>query len=552
VELRPFFKQLFLVLSFVSAVPLFSHAEDWSGDAIATEQQYKATQWKADESDRYVGDFVEERKLENLRYPTAYVPARQKVQDEIIQDVVRSGKISAKPRIIFTAGAYGAGKSTVLDALERTGYYDGKTFLRIDPDAIKEKIPEYAHLKAVNPSMAPTLVHRESTYIADLAFERALAQGKDVILDSSLKDTDHYRALIERIRKIYPHYQIEIVAVEASRNRVLQAYEERAQKTGRVIPADQIDESIEKSMASVDALTNDVDRVLKISNENTVPMLKEIRVNGKRIRRNIQLFGNSHSRNTLAHAIPKRMRVSTIANPFKVATFDLDWTMVSSLFEKPDQPDWKVVYVDGQYYRASDRVDEVLKRIHENPSMKIAFWSKGSRSRNLQLLQQLKPPTWNGKSLYDVGELIFSKEDLVNGQKILSKVSKNHSNVVLIDDQLENIVGSKGKGIFLGKTYNVYETEKDVMAALKAKTDDPRYIPENLLEWRRDRNRMAGVYEILERANAESKKTGEAFSTLVERFAAEPRGPYVEAGLRRLNGRGGSDSCLGQVLKNAF
>ena len=119
-------------------------------------------------------------------------------------------------------------------------------FIKIDPDMIKGELPELSGYMRSDPESAATKVHRESTMMSDVLFEHALMDSLPMLVDGSLRDVEWYRGLFRRIRNEYPKYRIAIVHVNASRDTIYQRADSRAELTGRVVPRELLDMSIEQ------------------------------------------------------------------------------------------------------------------------------------------------------------------------------------------------------------------------------------------------------------------------------------------------------------------
>jgi hypothetical protein len=182
----------------------------------------------------------------------------------------------AKPRkrpwIVFTAGPMGVGKGYVLTKLHRAGVFPAGAFLKIDPDMIKGELPEMAGYLRANRDTAATKLHRESTQMADVLFEHALQRNMPVLVDGSLRDVAWYRQLFDRIHGDFPDYRIAIVHVTADRGVVHRRAADRAEKSGRAVPAELIDRSIEQVPESVRALSKLADAVYTIANNDGKPL----------------------------------------------------------------------------------------------------------------------------------------------------------------------------------------------------------------------------------------------------------------------------------------
>lgn len=144
------------------------------------------------------------------RHPAA---KRQILQDAILSQVMQSEKESApaaaaaadkRPWLVFSAGPMGVGKSYALSKLHSVGYFPLDQFIKVDPDMLKSEIPEFPGYMEENPDSAATLLHGESTQMADILFYHTLDNHCNVLVDGSLRDVDWYSSLIqETIRTNY-------------------------------------------------------------------------------------------------------------------------------------------------------------------------------------------------------------------------------------------------------------------------------------------------------------------------------------------------------------
>lgn len=105
---------------------------------------------------------------------------------EVVHHGCKSAKLSPRrPFIVFMAGGMGVGKSYVLRWAYNKGYFDTSRYVMVDPDRLKCMLPEMRELIRRDRSTAGTLTHAESTYIAEIAQECALQEGKNIIVDVS-------------------------------------------------------------------------------------------------------------------------------------------------------------------------------------------------------------------------------------------------------------------------------------------------------------------------------------------------------------------------------
>ena len=180
--------------------------------ARSTEATYAAPR---DLEDVFVGPFRETRRGLDYSYHSNYRTERQAVQDGIVARFLQCGvsvgtppagmpavaggasdvagaknggayatapalaepdtiaaakdiNEAARPWIVYTAGAMGAGKSHSLRDLHARGLFPLERFIWIDPDAIKGLLPDTPRYVRHNRREAGALTHKESGFIAEI------------------------------------------------------------------------------------------------------------------------------------------------------------------------------------------------------------------------------------------------------------------------------------------------------------------------------------------------------------------------------------------------
>jgi hypothetical protein len=201
---------------------------------------------------------------------------RQELQDAILSRVVSAAtegpSQSGGPWIVFTAGPMGVGKGYVLSTLHQSSLFPLEGFLKIDPDMLKMELPEMSGYLRADPESAATKIHRESTQMADVLFEYALINRIPALVDGSLRDVDFHRSLFKRIRSDFPEFRIAIIHVTANPVTIYERAKKRAERTGRAVPTELLDQSIEQVPRSIKLLSPDADAVFEISNEDGSPI----------------------------------------------------------------------------------------------------------------------------------------------------------------------------------------------------------------------------------------------------------------------------------------
>ena len=99
--------------------------------------------------------------------------------------------------------------------------------------------------------------------------------------------------------------------------------------------------------------------------------------------------------------------------------FDIDWTLVYPLEEKPNYTDSQVIQIENKWYRFTDFSGETLEKLSQLPDVKISFFSGGLAERNRELLSKLILPS--GKSAEQIAFKILNFNDLTEIDKNTKK-----------------------------------------------------------------------------------------------------------------------------------
>jgi len=186
---------------------------------------------KADEN-IFVGQFAHIRATLDYTYHRPYTIMRQNLQDGIVRHFLdtaflkgENGEVCTTPTqpwIVFTAGAMGAGKSHTMRRLVKERRFPMLAFVRVDPDAIRQFLPEFHLYVKQSPELAGELTMKESGFIAEILTLAGLEAGKNVIVDGSLRRAGWYREHFARLRRDYKHLglRIAIIHVTAPREAV--------------------------------------------------------------------------------------------------------------------------------------------------------------------------------------------------------------------------------------------------------------------------------------------------------------------------------------------
>ena len=128
------------------------------------------------ENPTFVGKYRKLRRGLDYSYHMFYSETRQLLHDEIIDMFVNTkiedgSSVCDRPTqnwLVFTAGCMGAGKGHVVRWLNNNGIFPLKSFVVVDPDAIREVLPETSTYNDRNPFTMGHLTQKEVGYISEV------------------------------------------------------------------------------------------------------------------------------------------------------------------------------------------------------------------------------------------------------------------------------------------------------------------------------------------------------------------------------------------------
>jgi predicted kinase len=158
-----------------------------------------------DEVENLNGPYAHLRKMilsDSDRYKN-YTKQRQWLQNAIIEDFLDNIEdpnkciTPSQPWLIFTVGARGAGKIHTMHDLVNKGRLPILTFVHVDPDSIRRRLPEF---RTYDKELVNDLTRKESSFIAELLLLLAVQNGRNVVFDSSMRESAWFLKLIENIK----------------------------------------------------------------------------------------------------------------------------------------------------------------------------------------------------------------------------------------------------------------------------------------------------------------------------------------------------------------
>lgn len=217
----------------------------------------------------FTGSNKDIRPLLDYTYHKKYAEERVKLQDRIIRELCASGTKQEDlllPWVVFTAGAMGAGKGFVTRWLAKQGCFPLEQCVIVDPDEIRQKLPEWNGYVKKDPMQAAMKTQKEAGHIAEILGYKALRSRWNVVFDGSLRDVEWYKIYFQKLRYAFPGIRLMILHIQADREAVLQRAEERGYQTGRMVPRQLLESSMEDVPKSVEALAPYVDVAIRAVN----------------------------------------------------------------------------------------------------------------------------------------------------------------------------------------------------------------------------------------------------------------------------------------------
>lgn len=161
---------------------------------------------------------------------------------EIAEVELSHAKAQENPRVIITGGQPGSGKGSLATQagkeLEALGSY-----VKIDPDDLRDWHPQYFKLQRENDREAASLVHPDASAWSGQLIRDAAAGRKNMVIDQTSKSPSAVIDLTSQLRDAGYQVELRVMAVnlEISEQRIHSRYELEKQKeagVGRFVPPD--------------------------------------------------------------------------------------------------------------------------------------------------------------------------------------------------------------------------------------------------------------------------------------------------------------------------
>jgi predicted kinase len=205
-------------------------------------------QCNRDDTAPFRGPYTHLRKELDYGHHSMYRKERQWLQDSIIEDMLEANLpddfstcvTPMEPWLLFTVGPRGAGKKHVVDQLVREDRLPLLSFVRVDPDEIRRRLPEFDSYSSQSPCLVDELTRKESGFIAELLLLAALQNGRNVVFDGSMSDPIWHVNLVKKMRQKYEKLRVGMIHITAPTKSLLQRTQKKLRDTGRDVTQDAV------------------------------------------------------------------------------------------------------------------------------------------------------------------------------------------------------------------------------------------------------------------------------------------------------------------------
>jgi predicted ABC-type ATPase len=204
-----------------------------------------------------------------------YSQKRHAMHMNIVNKMIKqapSPKKGEKSIAILIGGGTASGKTIMRKSvIEKKLAEIGIQAVIVDPDEIKEYIPEYKLLQKTHPNDAARLVHKESLDISDLLLKQLIHHRKHFIYEGTMARTRKYKNLIKKLKRA--RYEVHVYIVDVPLELAKQRADERAKVTGRKIPPHIIENTHKLVSKTFEAIKDLVDSYYVYDNRDRLKLI---------------------------------------------------------------------------------------------------------------------------------------------------------------------------------------------------------------------------------------------------------------------------------------
>lgn len=198
-----------------NATSVFPGDYDWDKSSM---ENYDLRNGKMYEFTGFTETFSSSREKLDYTYHGLYDLERQLLQDSIMESFLNAPTVDTLPReplLLFTMGAMAAGKGFLMRKLEQNGLLQLDSYVRVDMDELRAKIPEFdEYINRGKVDRAGLLTQKEVSTLDEVLFDAARASGKNVHYDGSLRDATWFLKLFAKFKEENKKRRIALLFVD--------------------------------------------------------------------------------------------------------------------------------------------------------------------------------------------------------------------------------------------------------------------------------------------------------------------------------------------------
>jgi predicted ABC-type ATPase len=175
--------------------------------------------------------------------PPVYQMERAVLHNEIVNSfmVDKEGNAIKPPSegvqktAIVMMGGTASGKTSLIKHLLDTDDIAGAGFVNVNPDDVKEQLPEYNEGLEMRAKDSAAAVHLESGDVAADVYNRTIEKGLNMVLDGTGRHADKH---IRKIKQLQENgYHIQLIMPDIDVQEAVERANSRADATGRYVPS---------------------------------------------------------------------------------------------------------------------------------------------------------------------------------------------------------------------------------------------------------------------------------------------------------------------------
>lgn len=211
-----------------------------------------------------------------------YTEARQQEQQKIIDGFLNKPGVQSDHQLLIMAGLPGSGKTTFLSNHAQSLGIDSKSYVDVNPDEVRTAmqtagmVPDYSDLGLTNQEIG-TFSHEEASTITGLIAAQAAAQGKNIAVDSTMKNNAQFEKYITAVNGMSDEpYHTTMILIDSTKDESIKNAIGRYQRGGRFVPLGNIqnmnvtDDGKTPSRVTFDNNSDKVDRAILVNNDRQI------------------------------------------------------------------------------------------------------------------------------------------------------------------------------------------------------------------------------------------------------------------------------------------